>query len=77
MYTVYTVYCTINDLTPTICLAAWEPPGKQPLLLISIKFTPKNSNPVALKKSTFLSHSIRVWYIYLHLPYFTIKNNQM
>ena len=23
------------------------------------------------------SHTIHVWYIYLHLPYFTIKNNQM
>ena len=25
----------------------------------------------------YLSHRIHVWYIYLHLPYFTIKNNQM
>ena len=25
----------------------------------------------------FKSHIIHVWYIYLHLPYFTIKNNQM
>ena len=24
-----------------------------------------------------LSHIIHVWYIYLHLPDFTIKNNQM
>ena len=27
-------------------------PGKQPLLLISINFTPKTSNPAALKKGT-------------------------
>ena len=25
----------------------------------------------------YISHRIHVWYIYLHLPYFTIKNNQM
>ena len=24
-----------------------------------------------------IAHTIHVWYIYLHLPYFTIKNNQM
>ena len=24
-----------------------------------------------------ITHRIHVWYIYLHLPYFTIKNNQM
>ena len=24
-----------------------------------------------------ISHSIHVWSIYLHLPYFTIKNNQL
>ena len=23
------------------------------------------------------TQTIHVWYIYLHLPYFTIKNNQM
>ena len=25
----------------------------------------------------YISHSIHVWYIYSHLPYFTIKSNQM
>ena len=25
----------------------------------------------------FPNPNIHVWYIYLHLPYFTIKNNQM
>ena len=24
-----------------------------------------------------ISHTIHVWFIYLHLPYFAIKNNQM
>ena len=30
-----------------------------------------------VKSFWYTSHSIHVWYIYLHLPYFTIKNNQM
>ena len=37
-----------------------------------------------IKKRLFLTkhplykiYPIHVWYIYLHLPYFTIKNNQM
>ena len=29
------------------------------------------------KGCLFISHTIHVWYIYLHWPYFTIKNNQM
>ena len=26
---------------------------------------------------THITHSIHVWYIYLHFPYFTLRNNQM
>ena len=43
----------------------------------------KSSRPVVklqrlvFEKMHILSHRIHVWYIYLHLPYFTIQNNQL
>ena len=30
-----------------------------------------------IQQSVFQSLTIHVWYIYLHLPYFTIKNNHI
>ena len=45
--------------------------------MIFFKWIGSTTNSTCLIFSGWQSHTIHVWYIYLHWPYFTIKNNQM
>ncbi len=45
---------------------SWSFPG-------GYKYQVKQKTPVVM---VFHTHTIHVWYIYLHLPYFAIKNNE-
>ena len=72
-----------SNLTNTFQMGWFQPPTSYSTVihLPSIHWSyGKKSFPHgdACNKLPFnISLTIRVWYIYLHLPYFTIKNNQM
>ena len=59
-----------RDMNKSLCIKVI---GLSPPWFFDIKV----HTPLPPNQLIFPTHRIHVWYIYLHLPYFTIKNNQM